>query len=175
MDPFDEPFDEAAISNTSSTIHPPEPACSPVTNFETNAVDLSKVAHESTHFFPPPPGDVAVSDSSSMDALKKQIENRTRSLDASFETKTKSIEEEAANYIAAEKEKRKTTLASLSAANKQSQNEKQKTMQSQRGGDNVWKNVGMILDLSKPNVYSKNTERMRSLLVDLAENPVKSA
>lgn len=157
MDPFDEPFNNPDVLSPSSYM-PPEPPCSPVFNVEAN-----NSGSGSLNLAPESPVDAPVTSSQVLDVLHKQIANRTTALDAASAEKTKTIEEAAKKYLEAQKAERHTAVAAARSQNQKNQAAKTAQLQQHQNADALWTNVGLMLDLSKPNKFSKNTERMRSI------------
>eukprot|EP00796_Vickermania_ingenoplastis_P004113 gene4113-2959_t len=140
MDPFGDSFHAESVQSPAEVM-PPEPPCSPV-------------------FFPE-----SAENNQLLEALKKQIDERTAAIDAASAEKEKAIEEAAKKYLETQIAEREKTLAALREENKKIQQAKETQLRRHDAGS-VWKNIGMMMDLTKPNRHSKNTERMRSIFLD---------
>ncbi|CCW60841.1 unnamed protein product [Phytomonas sp. EM1] len=100
-------------------------------------------------------------------ALQEQIAKRTAAIDAATKEKQAKILAASKEYIEQQKSKREKQISGAKELHKKIQdNDGKKLEQFQKSGA-VWNAVGMIVDLQKPNPYSKNTERMRSILSTL--------
>lgn len=104
---------------------------------------------------------------------QKEIEARTANIDA------KSREKEAKQTALAKaflKDFNAQYEAKLRDAKAEHMRQQAETEVKQNTkADMVWDGVGLVLDLSKPNKYSRGTERMRSLLQKLGGTKIVSA
>ncbi|KAG5480495.1 hypothetical protein LSCM1_06198 [Leishmania martiniquensis] len=122
---------------------------------------------------PTPPEKPSTADSAKMEALKKQIARRTAAIDAATKAKETQIIAAAQEYLKAIKVKREQEVMTAKASHKQEQQAGAKKIDDCRKSGAVWNAVGMLVDLQRPNQYSKSTEQMRSVLSSLSATPVK--
>lgn len=119
---------------------------------------------------PAPP--VAVTPSTSvpnaaMKALEKQIANRTANMDAATRQKEAAITAAAKAYLEKEKESRAKHVAEAKSRHRKEEQDGADKINAYKKSGAVWNAVGMLVDLQKPNPYSKNTESMRSIFTAL--------
>lgn len=154
MDPFEEPFpiEEAALS----------PRVQDIFGSESDV----KGSHSSLHSSPGSPE----KGTGTLEALRTKISVRTAALDASSKEKEKEIEGEAKNYIQAKKAEHDAAVAAARAENRKLQVAKAEKLKEHKKSDAIWRNIGIMLDLSKPNKFSKNTERMRNVFLTMTQN-----
>lgn len=153
MDPFEEPF--GAMEEKSTSI---------LSNFSDSHAELAP-SHSSLPSSSVPPSD----SNAALEALKKKIASRTAAMDASSKEKEKEIEAEAKSYIQAKREEHDAAVAAARAENKKIQAAKTQQLHEHKKADAIWKNVDIMVDLSRPNKFSKNTERMRNTLLTMSQ------
>ncbi|CCW71509.1 unnamed protein product [Phytomonas sp. Hart1] len=100
-------------------------------------------------------------------ALQEQIAKRTMLIDAATKEKMTKIIAASKEYIEEQKSKRERQIAEAKELHKKTQDDDEKNNEDLKKSDAVWTGVGKVVDLQKPNPYSKNTERMRSILSTL--------
>lgn len=105
--------------------------------------------------------------SSKMEALNAQIAKRTAEMDAETKAKELKITAAAQEYLKSLKSKREKELVEAKASHKKEQQAGVKKIDEYKKSGAVWNAVGMLVDLQKPNAYSKGTEQMRSVLATL--------
>lgn len=113
------------------------------------------------------PSPAANPSSAALEALKKQVNNRTAQQDAETKAKEEKILAAAKEFIKNEQQKREQQVKAVKADHQKSQQEGEKKIDEYKKSGAVWSAVGMLVDLQKPNPYSKNTERMRAVLTTL--------
>ncbi|KAG5507259.1 hypothetical protein GH5_07351 [Leishmania sp. Ghana 2012 LV757] len=122
---------------------------------------------------PTPPEKPSAVDSAKVEALKKQIASRTAAMDAATKAKEANIIAAAQEYLKALEAKREQEVMTAKAGHKQEQQAGTKKIDDYKKSGAVWNAVGMLVDLQRPNQYSKGTEQMRSVLSALNVTPVK--
>ncbi|CAD2217523.1 hypothetical protein AGDE_03673 [Angomonas deanei] len=104
-----------------------------------------------------------------MEAINRQIANRTAALDKETKEKETKILAAAQAYLKEMATKRDKDVSNSKEIHKKEQQAGvQKVDQLKKSGA-VWTSVGMLVDLQKPNPHSKGTERMRTLFNTLNE------
>lgn len=101
--------------------------------------------------------------------LQADIAKRTAAQDTATAQKEKEIKTEAEKYIENLKRQHETSLQTSRAAHRQAQDAKTEQLKHRSEADSIWKNVGILVDLTKPNKFSKRTERMRSALAAVSK------
>ncbi|KAG8346880.1 putative Clathrin light chain [Trypanosoma vivax] len=101
-----------------------------------------------------------------MDKAKKEIDERTAQMDAKIKQKEEQMRKAAQTYVKEESEKHKRRLEELRAKHREEQEVRAKVATSVKASS-VWASVELMVDLSKTNKFSKNTEQMRNILKKL--------
>ncbi|KAK7198652.1 Clathrin light chain [Novymonas esmeraldas] len=122
---------------------------------------------------PTPPEKPSAVNTAKLDALNKQIASRTAAADAATKEKEAKITAAAQEYLKTLKAKRENEVTAAKASHKQEQQAGTKKIDDFKKSGAVWSAVGMLVDLQKPNQFSKNTEQMRSVLSTLNAAPAK--
>jgi hypothetical protein len=110
-----------------------------------------------------------------MDALNKQIANRTAAYDAATKEKESKILAAAQEFIKLQKAKREKEVTEAKANHKKEQQADANKIDAYKKSGALWNAVGMLVDLQKPNQFSKGTEQMRSILSTLNTTPAAPA
>ncbi|CBH16689.1 clathrin light chain, putative [Trypanosoma equiperdum] len=102
-------------------------------------------------------------------AAKKGIDARTAEIDAKSREKERQLTEAAQAYLKEQNKMREEKIKEVKAKHVKEQEvqEKQKPCSDENA---VWVNVGKMVAFNKVNKYSKNTERMRSILGKLSQS-----
>lgn len=153
MDPFEEPFE--AMAEKSSSVQ---------SNFSDPHAELT-ASHPSLTSSSVLPSD----SNAALEALKKMIASRTAAMDASSKEKEKEIEADAKSYILATREEHDAAVAAARVENKKIQAAKTQQLKEHKKADAIWRNVGIMVDLSRPNKFSKNTELMRNTFLTMSQ------
>jgi hypothetical protein len=101
--------------------------------------------------------------------LEKQISERTVACDKATKEKEDRAKSAAKAYIDQANEQRAATLKSIKEEHKKVQAEEEKKNSDLKRSGAIWDSVGRLVNLGKPNVHSKKTERMRMLLTKLQQ------
>lgn len=159
IDPFDQPFsDTTEDTHSPSSYMPPEPPCSPV--YMENEMNGNPSASGSLSPMQPDP---PKTNSAAFEALQKQIQNRTQAIDRENAEKEKAILDEAKKYLESQKAQHEKEVATAREEHRKSQKNRSAQLKEHSNPDTLWRNIGMMVDLSKPNKHSRNTERMRTV------------
>ncbi|AYU78108.1 Clathrin light chain, putative [Leishmania donovani] len=122
---------------------------------------------------PTPPEKPSAANVAKMDALKKQIASRTAAMDAATKEKETKIMTAAQEYLKALMAKREEEVMNAKASHKEEQQVGAEKINEYKRSGAVWSAVGLLVDLQKPNQYSKSTEQMRTVLSTLNAAPAK--
>ncbi|KAG5506985.1 hypothetical protein JKF63_05731 [Porcisia hertigi] len=122
---------------------------------------------------PTPPQKPSASTTAKVDALNRQIANRTAAMDAATKEREAKITAAAQEYLKALNAKREEEVTAAKENHKKEQQMDVKRISDYKKSGAVWDAVGMLVDLQKPNLYSKSTEHMRSVLSTLNTAPDK--
>ncbi|AIN97350.1 hypothetical protein LPMP_190080 [Leishmania panamensis] len=120
---------------------------------------------------PTPPEKPSSVNAAKVDELKRQITSRTAAMDAATKAKEEKIITAAQVYLKELQARREEEVAAAKASHKQEQHADTKQIDDYRERGAVWGAVQMLVDLQKPNQYSKSTEMMRSVLSTLSAMP----
>ncbi|KPA82614.1 hypothetical protein ABB37_02461 [Leptomonas pyrrhocoris] len=124
---------------------------------------------------PTPPEKPSAVNTAKMDALNKQVASRTAAYDAATKEKESKILAAAQEFIKAQKAKREKEVSEAKANHKKDQQTDANKIDAYKKSGAVWNAVGMLVDLQKPNQYSKGTEQMRSIFSILNATPAAPA
>lgn len=108
-----------------------------------------------------------------VDALMKQIASRTAAMDAATKEKEMKIVTAAQEYLKALMAKRGEEVMNAKAIHKEEQQVGAEKINEHKKSGDVWSAVGLLVDLQKPNQYSRSTEQMRTVLSALNATPAK--
>lgn len=168
----------AATAATGSVSSPAEPHASPASAAAPQPGLDDFIAASPTAELPnrppTPPENPSATNAAKMDALNKQIASRTVAASAATKEKEAKIVAAAQEYLKALKAKREKEVTAAKANHKQQQQAGTQKIDEYKKSGAVWNAVGMLVDLQKPNQYSKSTEQMRSVLTTLNAAPVKN-
>ncbi|RNF19022.1 uncharacterized protein Tco025E_04449 [Trypanosoma conorhini] len=98
------------------------------------------------------------------EAVQKEIEKRTQNIDAESKKKAEAQKVAAESYMKQVKAQHEARLKETKAENMRQQKANEAKRNEFKKSGAVWNGVGLMTDLSKANVYSKSTERMRNIL-----------
>ncbi|KPI84247.1 hypothetical protein ABL78_6703 [Leptomonas seymouri] len=157
---------------------PPEPRATPQSPPQHGDVDdfiapspLRETLQGSPDHLPTSPEKPSTVNKAKMDALNKQIASRTAAYDAATKEKENKILAAAQEFIKALKAKREKEVLDARANHKKVQQVDANKIDAYKKSGAVWNAVGVLVDLRKPNQYSKGTEQMRSILSTLNATP----
>lgn len=153
MDPFEEPFPSLDAASSPNLPDSPDSGSHLKGSYSSLALPPARVERNTAK----------------LDALHKMISARTSCIDASSKEKEKEIEAEAKCYIQTKKAEHEAAVTAARAENKKLQAAKTEQLKEHKKSDAIWRNISIMLDLSKPNKFSKNTERMRSVLLTMSQ------
>lgn len=114
---------------------------------------------------------------SKVQELQKQISERTAAADKATLEKEDRQKKAAQAYIAEEKSKREKKLKIVHEDHRKEQAEYEKKTADLKKAGATWSSLGVVVDLKKPNAFSKKTDRMKQVLINLEaathQQPVK--
>ncbi|CBZ25683.1 conserved hypothetical protein [Leishmania mexicana MHOM/GT/2001/U1103] len=122
---------------------------------------------------PTPPEKPSAAHVAKTDALNKQIANRTAAMDAETKEKETKIMTAAQAYLKALITKREEEVRNAKASHKEEQQVGAEKINEYKKSGALWSAVGLLVDLQKPNQYSRSTEQMRTVLSTLNATPAK--
>ncbi|GET87896.1 hypothetical protein, conserved [Leishmania tarentolae] len=125
----------------------------------------------SPNYPPTSPEKPSIANFAKVDALNKQISNRTAAMDAATREKETKIMNAAQEYLNALMAQRKEEVMNAKANHKEEQRVGAEKINGYKKSGALWSAVGVLVDLQKPNKYSRSTEQMRSVLSTLNTTP----
>lgn len=100
-------------------------------------------------------------------SIQKTINERTATADKATMEKEERQKKAAQAYIAEEKANRASKLKAVHEDHRKAQSDYEKKTADLKEGGAAWSSLGVVVDLKKPNQFSKKTDRMKQVLLHL--------
>lgn len=104
-----------------------------------------------------------------LESQRRAVQERTMAMDAATKNKEQEIQKKAAEYLQEVAKKREIMIATVKADHIREQQQYEAKMSQFKKSGAVWNSVNLLVETKKPNTYSKNTEYMRKLIVELQQ------